>query len=289
MREADVFVVQPWFTVKPELLEGSLANIAIAFPTSKICFLDSYAHSDLRLAKYVDPYIHYYCKKSLFRDHEDYLRAFRGDTNLTEFYGDRYGFEAVPVDWEVPRSILAKLRLWPNFFTAPQFISSFSSRFPPSLDGRIIDVHARLGTKGSPWYQMMREESVRELQLMPSITSVFNPDASWGKYLRELKQSKICFSPFGYGELCWRDIEAFLTGAVLVKPDMSHLITAPDLFVPNETYVPIRWDFQDLTGVIQRVLEDDSFRKYVASQAYERIRGYISARRFVDDVEFLAS
>ena len=63
------------------------------------------------------------------------------------------------------------------------------------------------------------------------------------RFLEEMRQSKLCWSPFGYGELCWRDIEAYMTGAVLIKPDVSHLGSLPDLYRPHETYLPVRWDF----------------------------------------------
>ena len=52
-------------------------------------------------------------------------------------------------------------------------------------------------------------------------------------------------SPFGWGELCLRDYEAVLGGALLLKPDMSHLETWPDVFVPHDTYAPFDWDATD--------------------------------------------
>ena len=53
--------------------------------------------------------------------------------------------------------------------------------------------------------------------------------------MRELAQCGICFSPFGYGEVCWRDDEAVYSGALLINPGMSHMVTEPDVFVPGET------------------------------------------------------
>ena len=70
-------------------------------------------------------------------------------------------------------------------------------------------------------------------------------------YMRELRASKICFSPFGYGEVCWRDYEAILSGAVLLKPDMSHIETDPDVFVAGETYLPVRWDLADFEAQVR--------------------------------------
>ena len=42
-----------------------------------------------------------------------------------------------------------------------------------------------------------------------------------------MRHSRICISPFGYGEICWRDFEAILCGCLVVKPDMSHVETNP--------------------------------------------------------------
>ena len=72
------------------------------------------------------------------------------------------------------------------------------------------------------------------------------PDLPRRRFLAELRAAKLCFSPFGYGEICWRDIEAIACGAVLVKPDMAHLITRPDLYEDGVTYVACRWDYADL-------------------------------------------
>jgi hypothetical protein len=69
---------------------------------------------------------------------------------------------------------------------------------------------------------------------------------SRAEYLDELLRSKIVVSPFGYGEICWRDFEAIICGAVLFKPDMSHVQTRPNVFIPYITYVPLKWDYSDL-------------------------------------------
>tara|TARA_B110000027_G_C16120861_1_gene302871 strand:- start:5175 stop:6170 length:996 start_codon:yes stop_codon:yes gene_type:complete len=65
-------------------------------------------------------------------------------------------------------------------------------------------------------------------------------------YFNLMKNSKYCISPFGWGEIAIRDFECFVNGCVLIKPDMSHIITWPNLFIPNLTYIPIKWDLSDL-------------------------------------------
>ncbi len=105
--------------------------------------------------------------------------------------------------------------------------------------------------------------------------------------MAEMGRSKICASPFGYGELCWRDVEAFLAGAVLLKPDMSHLDTLPDLYRPWETYAPIAWDFSDLAEVVDRLLSDEALRSRIALAAFEETKRYLSEKRFVQDIRFV--
>jgi hypothetical protein len=63
------------------------------------------------------------------------------------------------------------------------------------------------------------------------------------KYVNEIKNSKIGLSPFGAGEICFRDFEIILGGALLFKPSMNHLNTYPDIYIDNETYVSFKWDF----------------------------------------------
>ena len=95
-------------------------------------------------------------------------------------------------------------------------------------------------------------------------------------YYRELSDSKIVLSPFGWGEVCFRDFEAILSGALLFKPDMSHLSTWPNVYIPYETYVPLKWDGSDLSEQAERYLNDDAERIRIASNAFEQYRKELS-------------
>jgi hypothetical protein len=99
--------------------------------------------------------------------------------------------------------------------------------------------------------------------------------------MNELAQSRICFSPFGYGEVCWRDYEAVLCGALLVKPEMSHVQTDPDIFVPYETYVPVAWDYSDLFEKMDYYLANDAARQRIVDQAYATLHSYTQGDAFL--------
>jgi hypothetical protein len=76
------------------------------------------------------------------------------------------------------------------------------------------------------------------------------------EYIEKLSDSKICVACWGYGEFVLMDFYAFYCGIVLIKPDTSHVLTYPDLYQNNITYVPCKPDFSDLETKIQMVLEN---------------------------------
>lgn len=284
---ADVVLLQPWFTVSLEELEAACAHVTRAAPQAQVSFLDSFAHNDLRLAKALPDSLRYYVKKSLFNDKQAYLKAYRGDTQLTDYYINLYGLEGTPVQFDTPPEIFPKLRVGANFFTAPHLMAGFQAPNPPPQTGRTLDVQTRLGAKGSPWYATMRTKSQEIIDAMPGVVTSPKDRVSMKAYLAEMTQAKLCFSPFGFGELCWRDIEAMMTGAVLIKQNMDHLETLPDLYEPGVTYLPVAWDFSDLDTVIADALANAPQREAIAQTAYERVARYLSQGQFVEDMGFL--
>lgn len=285
---ADVVILQAWFTTEEGLLARTLEAVRYQHKTARIAFLDAMAPADLRLARIVDDYVDFYLKKSVLRDESLYYHALRGDTNLEDYYGRLYGLEVEPVDWGVPDGFLKKLRLAPNFFTAPALINGFERGGAPEAAGRTLDVHARLGEgNGGGWYNTMRQASLGALEGLGGFRVVSGFGVSQQVFMEELRRSKFCFSPFGYGELCWRDIEAILCGSLLVKPDMSHLRMEPDIYLPGETYAPVKWDFSDLVEILENWRNDEEKRASTARRAFDLIADYLRENHFVDQMSFL--
>jgi len=52
-------------------------------------------------------------------------------------------------------------------------------------------------------------------------------------------------SPYGWGEICYRDFEAAIAGSFLIKPDMSHISTWPNIY-EQDMYHSILWDLSDI-------------------------------------------
>ena len=278
---ADTVLVQPWFTVNRASLIRALGQVRVTSPAARVVLLDPCAHNDLRLARDVDPFIDLYVKKSLFRDRACYFAPTMGDTNLTDYFGPRFGCPEARVDWHVPDTILPKLRVGPGFVTAPGLWEAFLRAPPDFREPRPIDLHARLATQGTGWYAAMRQDAEDRSRSL-SGQNVTGSGVSHRAFMHELRHAKMVFSPFGYGELCWRDIEGFLTGAVVVKQDMSHLQTQPDLFRPWETYVPVSWDLSDLPGHVARVRHDAGLRSRIATNAWRAVRTYLETALYGD-------
>jgi len=93
------------------------------------------------------------------------------------------------------------------------------------------------------------------------------------RYWETLKKSRICLSPWGWGEACHRDFEALMLGTVLVKPDWSFVESYPDISSSNAPYIPCKLDFSDVPEIVKNV--EDNW------EAYENMRR--RGRRLAED------
>ena len=77
------------------------------------------------------------------------------------------------------------------------------------------------------------------------------------EYNQELRNSKLTFASYGLGEICFRDFEAIINFSLMLKPDMDHLMTWPDVYRKDITYVPLKWDGSDFIEKIERWRDAD--------------------------------
>lgn len=247
------------------------------------------------------PFVDLFYSKALFKDRSLYGKSLYGKELYSDFFHDRYGvtdpeprLRAV----ETRPEMLAKLRLSWNigigdyprgklrqrvgvaasmalgFKVTPLFYGR--GRLPADPVSRnpgTIPVHARLAPAPRPSIAYQRKLVMERIEGNPLFLT---GSVSQNRYNRELTRSRIVLSPFGWGELCLRDFEAVLSGALLLKPDMSHLETWPDVFSPGETYAPFSWEADDLVETAMRYLDDEAERSRVARNAYESYRSQLA-------------
>jgi hypothetical protein len=238
------------------------------------------------------PFVTLYCKAQLLHDRNAYLHRFYGYRAYSDYYHRIFGVEDEQPVWSEPISDPVELKkmtvgwnssLADYSWAGPYRMAAYNwakaqglLRFPVALHpvaaGRDKSLSCRIGTaylRRSVAFQ--REEMARRLK-----TRVDTRKVSRRRYLRELQQSKIAISPFGLGEITLRDFEIFLSGALLLKPDMSGIETWPDLYRDRETMVAHRWDLADLDEKIEGILSNETERRDIAAAGQANYRKYLS-------------
>ncbi len=136
----------------------------------------------------------------------------------------------------------------------------------------LYPVHARIGLISRPSISYQRKLILDKIEGNPLFLTRRVPQ---GRFNRETANSRIILSPFGWGELCLRDFETVRSGALLLKPDMGHIETWPDIFVPGETYIPFDWDAEQLAAQADYYLTHENERQGIAENAAQVYAGAV--------------
>ena len=224
------------------------------------------------------PYVDRYFKNQLLKDKNLYLKPLYAHriytdyyyhqcqvTDLSELYSETIQdprlLDKLAVGWNsglADYSLRGPYRSWLyRYFPYSFFLSEPRVFFPPAPN-RINDVSCRMGITYARNTVSWQRTQIKEMLRLRTPTDKL----SRRQYYQELVQSKIIVSPFGLGEITLKDFEVFLTGGLLLKPDMSHLETWPDFFRNQETMITHRWDLTDLVDRIEEVLA--SYKNYVS-------------------------
>lgn len=256
------------------------------------------------------PYVDLYLKKHLLRDRSLYDKPFYGGRIFSDFYHRSFGVtDESPFDQFHPLAPdqAPKLGLSWNMGMGDMFYSFtryntlrrrlpwlLPARYdPPFLDPaspRPQDIFLRttadLGRKSVSFDRKTLISRLEHLLAThPEITGSVSGRLPHAEYSRQMPRTKIAFGPFGWGELNVREYEALIHGCCLVRPDISHMVTWPDIFVAGATYHPYAWDFSDLEKVVLDLLDDAPRRVRLARQGQEAYRDSISKagmERFCD-------
>ena len=216
----------------------------------------------------VMPYVDLYFKKQLLKNTDDYCRDVYGARTFCEYYHDMLNMDDTTITQRhyphTEKLYIHKLRVAWNVGLGDLYavkpvqlvMHPFSVAKPdfknPDSD-RPLDVQYR-GSGYSPIAGYPRSRS-KELMLEMMKDSKINISDITKRipkteFIKEGQSSKCILSPFGWGEICGRDFEAFVYGSCMIKQDMSHCITFPDAYQPWITYVPLKWDFSDFKEIL---------------------------------------
>ncbi|AKF09422.1 glycosyltransferase [Sandaracinus amylolyticus] len=254
----------------PEPIAGALRSAA---PRAKLVYLDGDDDTGVQwpgLVRHVDLYV----KKQVLANRHLYTQGMVGKSHLTDYVARTYGvsFDGTDVAWTTPirPDLLDRIVVGYNVALDDKIVA-LARASSPSRDraARRYDVHCRATVPSDNWLRYLRGDIAPRLASMGRDIRCLAPTTrvDQAQYYAELRDSKCCVSPFGFGEICWRDFEAILCGALLLKPDMSHLETSPDLFRPGETYVPLRWDYADLEEKVRYFTAHEEERLAIVERA----------------------
>ncbi len=256
------------------------------------------------------PFVDRFYNKALFSAKSLYTRALYGRELFTDYYHREFGviddpeiepspapeeaLSKVRVGWNIgvgdfPRrhfrqrvGVALSRAISPRLAAPIVHLKEMLDPTPPTFEwarsASVIDVNARLGNPGHPTIAFHRKHLMGILEAAANRRgwSVAKDRVSIRRYSADLRRSAITFSPFGWGELCFRDFEAIRAGSVMVKPDMGHLATWPDVYIPQETYVPVAWDGSDLEERIAFYLANPERCRRMAENAFELYRSRLA-------------
>ena len=279
-----VFVWAPTWDKKIEERVDSLKKLPSAGSRPRLVFLDTFAPSSSHLfgaLEYLDGYV----KSQVYRDMNDYSRPFKGGYIVADWVSRHLGADLQ--DWNfgsaIPAGSESKIRVGMNlgasrFYSLLYWLSRFAST---PWKNRSVFVNKRflIPEKGRvkkwEWYHDYRRFcGLEAAKLTSSFACTGHEPLGRKKYIQELWNSKVAFSPFGWGEVCFRDFESVMCGAVLLKPDMSHLGTEPNIYESWVTYVPVDWDLGNLEERCQWIADHPDESEAMVEAARKRLRNY---------------
>jgi hypothetical protein len=257
----------------------------------KIAFMDV---SDNPMGRHFEviPDVDLYVMPFLFSNPEDYRTEFLGGNKFADFYSRHHGLAPTKeneyhpeiFDSRMPEGGEKKLFALYNW----QFMSRIHQLFLRQgsrcvLGGeRATDVHCRFHPY-SGWCRGHRLDVRDALMKMDGPRRIIASDGKvpFADYWNEISNAKILFSPFGWGEICPKDWEAFLRGCLLMKPSVEHVVSHPQTHIPYETYVPVAWDLSDLEEKTQYYLDHKEERERITANAARAVEAYYNEGGFL--------
>lgn len=297
-----VFLLPSWKeSLSKELLykaEKVVRNIKADYPTRKLIFIDPFAQANTNYFSLL-PHVDYFIKRQCYKELNNYNKKFIGGSLFTDFLSKNkhFDFSNWDVSSELSKDNLHKIIPGWNLGIAKKFRQSLLKKSIPYFDKtpkKTVDVFCRLsiGDTGSKlWYSQYRTIAVEALNPLVADYRVAKSGkdssnlVSRRQYNSEIKRSRIVFSPFGWGEACWRDFEAVCNDCLLIKPSMAHIVTEPNIFVEGETYIPVRWDFSDLEEKCRYYLSHPNKADSVIKKAKEKYQDYFKQKHFMKKIK----
>ena len=289
-----VFLMVSW-KESPAVVEQLCAEInTAAYRPKLVIFLDYFAPTSSPYLG-VLPHVDLYVKRQMLTAPGAYsARTYAGGNPLTEYVAESMGIPLDGWDFSSLADSTQERKIVPgwNLGVAPVYrrLINRSKYFPYPYRLRPIAVNCRIGLRAnSPtneeWYEAYRRRWTEMLAPLDRLYRCTTKNrVRRARYLVELLMSRIVISPFGWGEVCFRDYEAVAAGALLLKPSMKHLSTSPDIYQPLKTYVPLEWDGSDTVAACDYYLTHPKEAATIAANGRSALKQYFEGGGFTADI-----
>jgi len=184
-----------------------------------------------------------------------------------------------PKDSSITKDILYKIHNVSWDITSSFLFSWYNKIRKLTIDfnkKRKLDVVCQVGLSNPGYYWLHRKKALAILEKMKHIKIITKHSGNYGRglqiYYNNMLHSKICVSPWGWGEFAYRDYEAIYCGALLIKPTTDHVATFPDIYQSGKTYIACKPDFSDLEEIIENVLENYNDYKHIRENALQLLK-----------------
>ncbi len=242
------------------------------------------------------PYVDLYLKNQILKDKNKYLTTYHGARIYSEFIHTRFNVdEGVRSDHHlnyIPDSsdLVKVMNAWNSglgYFGRYREIHNYLFKYPCLRHLRYKNkwkspynlrshlITCRIGTKYSCKTISMSRQLIKSKlsHILPS------DKISHKAYLKELRNTVSAISPFGLGEISLRDFEIAISGACIIKQDMSHICTWPNLWIKDESYLPFEWDMSDLQYRVQFAVDNPKIMQEYATLAQEKYKHIVDSSK----------
>jgi len=189
-------------------------------------------------------------KNQLLKTREDYKKK----TSFNKwFFGNGSDLD---LSYDITEENWNKIKLsgWNLGYMAPNGFRPMVQKWHPVNPNKTIDLSAIYSADHAPSKDHHAENASHYMKHRHGAWEVIGDDPGYTfrkdklpyqEYIQSLYQSKMALSPFGQGEVCYRDFEVFEFGVAMIKPTMERVNTNPNPYIENETYIPVDLDWKN--------------------------------------------
>ena len=267
-----------------EYMINYINNIKKRF--SKVIYFDDSAAVS-HILFFIVPLVDCYWVRGLLKNNNLYSESFYGGRTYSQYYNKKYNVEDeniylsplnkdkfpsnIKIAWNIGIGCYPtnKNSLLNIYYDEIKKISCFISMLPSikplyflvnkyikemikvlseevSLSKKRKLVSARFSSKG--YYNSIAFHRELVLKKIKKNDLFLKGKTSKWNYIQECNYIYGILSPFGWGEICYRDFEATLGGNLLLKPSMDHIETWPNIY-REDCYFKLDWNFNNIDNI----------------------------------------